>query len=224
MIIAGKTDRTAFPTTRGAFDRTHAGGSDGFVARINGSGTQLLYSTLFGGADSDDDLFQFTPILSYVGGNTVLVAGGTGSTDFPVTAGALQETHGNPEGGADSYVLRLALDADASGDLTVDAPLLLSPANGAVFARNGFVLLTWSEVSDPSGVDSYEYQVSPKPDFPDNFLHYKSSVAGTSARLPETSRLVQWFWRVRTADRAGNLSAWSSRPRSRSARRAARRA
>ena len=36
VIIAGKTDRTAFPTTRGAYDRTHAGGSDGFVARLNG--------------------------------------------------------------------------------------------------------------------------------------------------------------------------------------------
>ena len=209
VIIAGKTDRTAFPTTRGAYDRTHAGGSDGFVARINGSGTQLLYSTFFGGADSDDDLFQFTPLLSYVAGNTVLVAGSTGSTDFPVSAGALQDAHGNPEGGADGYVLRLALDADASGDLTVDAPVLLNPANGAVFARNGFVLLTWSEVSDPAGIDSYEYQVSPKPDFPDNFLHYKSSVAGTSARLHESLATIQWYWRVRTADRAGNLSAWS---------------
>ena len=26
----------------------------------------------------------------------------------------------------------------------------------------------------------------------------------------KASRLVQWYWRVRTADRAGNLSAWSS--------------
>src|SRR6185503_1185181 len=185
VIIAGKTDRTAFPTTRGAYDRTHAGGTDGFVARLSGNGAQLLYSTFFGGADNDDDLFQFTPLISYVAGNTVLVAGGTTSTDFPVTAGALQEIHGNPEavGTEDTYVMRLALDADASGDLSVDAPVPLSPANGTSFATNGFVLLTWSEVVDSSGVDSYEYQVSPKPDFPEDFLHYKSSVAGTSVRL-----------------------------------------
>jgi hypothetical protein len=211
VIIAGITNRTAFPTTRGAYDRTHAGGTDGFVARINGSGTQLLYSTFFGGADADDDLFQFTPLLSYVGGNTVIVAGGTGSADFPVSAGTLQDTHGNPEavGTPDTYVMRLALDTDASGDLSVAAPVPLSPANGSSFARNGYVVLTWSEVSDTSGVDSYEYQVSPKPDFPENFLHYKSSVSGTSARMHESLALIQWYWRVRTADRAGNLSEWS---------------
>jgi hypothetical protein len=211
VIIAGRTERTGFVTTRGAFDRTHAGSRDGYVARLSTDGTQLPYSTLFGGADDDSDFLDYTPLISYVSGNTVLVAGATGSTDFPVTTGALQTTHANPEGVGtmDGYVLRLALDPDASGDLTVDAPVLLSPANASAFSGNGYVTLTWSEVSDVSGVDSYEYQVSPKPDFPENFLHYKSSVAGTSARLPNLG-LVQWFWRVRTADRAGNLSAWSS--------------
>ena len=210
VIIAGLTERTAFPTTRGAYDRTFAGSRDGFVARINGSGTQLLYSTYFGGADDDGDLFNITPLMSYVGGNTVLVTGSTGSTDFPVTTGAIQEVHGNPEavGSADTYVLRIALDPDASGDTSADAPVLLSPAHGSTFAGNGYVTLTWTEVSDVSGVDSYEYQVSPKPDFPEDFLHYKGSSRGNSARLPNLG-LVAWHWRVRTADRAGNLSDWS---------------
>jgi hypothetical protein len=210
VIIAGRTARTAFVTTRGAYDRTHAGGTDGFVARLSGNGTQLLYSTLFGGADEDGDLFDITPLMSYVGGNTVFVTGMANSTDFPVTEGALQGTHANPEavGTGDTYLLKLTLDPDASGDTSVAAPLPISPADGSAFAGNGYVTLTWSEVFDGSGVDSYEYQVSPKPDFPENFLHYKSSVSGTFARLPNLG-LVQWYWRVRTADRAGNLSDWS---------------
>src|SRR6185295_20062115 len=125
---------------------------------------QLLYATLFGGADDDWDDFDFTPLISYVSGNTVMVTGATNSTDFPVTSGALQESHGNPEavGTEDTYVMRLTLDPDASGDASVAPPVPLSPANGTAFVRNGRVTLAWSEVFDSSGVDSYEYQVSPK--------------------------------------------------------------
>ena len=40
-----------FPTTPGAYDRTHHGGQwgDVFIAKLNNAGAALVYSTLFGG-------------------------------------------------------------------------------------------------------------------------------------------------------------------------------
>ena len=211
IILTGRTERSLFPTTRGAYDRTHAGGTDGFLSRLSGNGATLLYSTLFGGLDDETDFFLITPLLDYVSGNTVVVAGVTGSTDLEITPGAFDSTHGNSEavGTSDAYVLKLALDADASGDLTVDAPVAVRPINGAAFSGSGYVTLEWTTVADPSGIEAYEYQVSPKPDFPDGFLHFKGSVKATNVRLSQPG-LVTWFWRVRAADRAGNLSAWSA--------------
>ncbi len=211
IIIAGRTERSLFPTTRGAYDRTHAGLTDGFLSRISGNGATLLYSTFFGGLDGDTDVYLVTPLLDHVSGNTVVVAGVTGSTDLEITPGALDSTHGNSEavGTPDAYVLKLALDADASGDLTVDAPIPVRPINGAAFSGSGYVTLEWTTVADPSGIEAYEYQASPKPDFPEGFLHFKGSVKATNVRLSQPG-LVTWFWRVRAADRAGNLSAWSA--------------
>ena len=211
IIIAGRTERSLFPTTRGAYDRTHAGLTDGFLSRISGNGATLLYSTFFGGLDDDTDVFLVTPLLDHVSGNTVVVAGATGSTDLEITPGALDSTHGNSEavGTPDAYVLKLALDADASGDLTVDAPIPVRPINGAAFSGSGYVTLEWTTVADPSGIEAYEYQASPKPDFPEGFLHFKGSAKATNVRLSQPG-LVTWFWRVRAADRAGNLSAWSA--------------
>jgi hypothetical protein len=210
ILVTGRTERSLFPTTRGAYDRTHAGSIDGFLSRLSSNGATLLYSTFFGGLDDDTDSFWMTPLLDYISGNTVVVAGVTGSTDLETTPGVLDRIHGNPEavGAGDGYVLKLALDADQSGDLTVDAPLPMRPINGGSFSGSGFVSLEWTSVSDASGIEAYEYQVSPKPDFPDGFIHYKGSSKTNAVRLPQVG-LVTWYWRVRTADRAGNLSAWS---------------
>jgi len=56
--VTGVTDSANFPTTPGAFRRTFAGNSDGFVAKVNASGTGFVYSTLLGGRglDSPNDI------------------------------------------------------------------------------------------------------------------------------------------------------------------------
>lgn len=222
VIVSGRSRSFDFPTTRGAFDRTHAGtrnnaSDDGFVSRLSADGAQILYSTFFGGSDGDEDNFRISPQLAYVTGNTVLVAGSTASSDFPITPGVLDGTFGNPEGGtADGYVMRLSLDPDASGDVTVNAPALLSPLNGASTSASGLARLEWTDVLDPSGIEAYSYQVSSKPDFPAGFVQYRGSVSGTEVILPPAGigegglAIISWFWRVQAADRAGNLSAWST--------------
>ena len=207
-IVAGITDQHDFATQRGSLDRTLAGtrnASDAFLARINPTGTQVLYSTLLGGADGETDANMIPPLLAHVSGNTVMVATVVSSADMRTTVGALDPTHGGTE---DTYVARLDLGHDAGGDVTAAPPALVAPANGAAFRGGGFVRLEWAPVNDPSGIEAYQYQLSGQPTFPPDSIHYQGSVSTTDAFLGPVAS-VTWYWRVRTADRAGNLSDWS---------------
>jgi Beta-propeller repeat len=99
-FVGGYTGSPDFPTTAGALRTVYAGGNfDAFVAKLNPSGSGLLYSTLVGGTDID----QGTAIAIDGQGNAYLT-GLTGSVDFPTTAGAFQTTFG---GLGDAFVTKL---------------------------------------------------------------------------------------------------------------------
>lgn len=226
-IVLGGTRDFDFPTTRGAYDRTLGGvaGSpyDCFVSRISADGSQLLYSTLLGGSgmstlanhsgtECEQPANNDEAHLVYAGGESVIVVGETKSPDFPTTAGVVDPTYApGPAGFAptrDAFIARITVTPDASGDLSVAAPTLASPANGASLPGVSNVTLSWDPVADASGIEAYNYQMSARPDFPDAFISYRGSVSGTSVPLTGVAT-VTWYWRVQAADRAGNLSAWS---------------
>jgi hypothetical protein len=92
--VAGFTDSFDFPTTAGAFQPALAGAAglaDAFVAKLNPSGSALIYSTYLGGTLLDVGL----GIAVDASGNAY-VTGGTRSPDFPTTLNAFQP---NPGGG-----------------------------------------------------------------------------------------------------------------------------
>jgi hypothetical protein len=221
-IVVGPSAPWDLATTRGAFDRTADGSGApgaGFLSRLSADATLYLYQSFFGGSGGIADNFQSVPQVAYVTGNTVIVSGQTTSNDFPITVGAVDPTSSNAIGGGASnegFVTKIALDPDASGDLTADPPTLVTPADGAIF-HNGLIgRLEWNGVTDASGVQNYEFQVSNRSDFPKAFILHRGAIPGTSVIIPpsvgNSGGLAQtaYFWRVRTADRAGNLSAWSA--------------
>jgi hypothetical protein len=221
-IVAGPSAPWDMVTTRGAYDRTADGSGapgGGFISRLSADATQYLYQSFFGGSGGIADNFQSVPQLAYVSGNMVIVSGQTSSNDFPITATAADPTSSNAAGGGASnegFVTKIALDADASGDLSANAPALVSPADGATF-HNGLIgRLEWTAVTDASGVEAYEFQVSGRSDFPKDFIVHRGAIPGTDVVIPPSVGntgglcLCTYFWRVRTADRAGNLSAWSA--------------
>ena len=224
VVVAGGTRSQDYPTTRGAFDRTYAGEYIGapfaaqpdecFVASIRGDGSALLYSTFLGGSGADcalDDFFKPVRIVT-MGANTVAIAGSTVSPDFPATPGVVQPayTPGPPQfaPAEDGFTAKLALEADASGDLAVGTPALLTPANAATFPTTGDITLRWNDVADPSGIEAYVYQISTRPDFPRDFIQYTGSVS-TPSFLARSLSSGTHYWRVQAADRAGNLGAFS---------------
>jgi uncharacterized protein (TIGR03437 family) len=71
--------------TPGAFQRVPGGSTDAFVAKVNASGTALVYATNLGGSGYD----SVNDLEVDAAGNVYLV-GHTNSPDFPVSAGAVQ--------------------------------------------------------------------------------------------------------------------------------------
>jgi hypothetical protein len=74
-------------------------GQDTFVAKLNASGSSLLYLVHFGGSDFDEGNG-----IAVDGAGNAYVAGRTRSANFPVTSGAFKTTFG---GGTDAFVTKL---------------------------------------------------------------------------------------------------------------------
>jgi len=96
--VTGSTDSTDFPTAN-AFQMENGGNDDAFIAKLNVSGSALIYSTYLGGGGTD----QGRGIAADSSGSAY-VTGLTGSTDFPT----YYAYHQNYNGGAyDAFVTKL---------------------------------------------------------------------------------------------------------------------
>ena len=107
VFVTGTTRSTNFPVTAGAFQTAHggAGYDDAFVAKLNPNGTALEYGTYLGGGDYDSG-----SAIAVEGLGNASVTGGTGSSNFPVTAGAFKTTSG---GYVDAFVAKLRMVSTA---------------------------------------------------------------------------------------------------------------
>ena len=103
VTVAGDTQSSAFPTTPAAYSTTHNGVLDAFVARLDGTGSSLLWSTFLGGSGVDRAY-----ALALDPSGAVTVAGETESSSFPTTPGAYDTTF---NGVRDAFVARLRGDS-----------------------------------------------------------------------------------------------------------------
>ena len=98
VSVAGETSSVDFPTTLGAYDRTHNGrfypnnvnNSDVFVSQLDPSkanAAQLRYSTFLGGGGNEK-----AAAIHVAPDGVLTLAGNTGSSDFPTTSGAFDTT------------------------------------------------------------------------------------------------------------------------------------
>jgi hypothetical protein len=120
IYIAGKTGSTDFPTTSGAFDRTHNGGApskigkgiDAYVFKLSPDGKALIYSTFLGGSRNesargglavDDQGFAY-------------VVGSTKSSDFLDENGATPnpaKVNSYLGGKNDAFIAKVAQDGSS---------------------------------------------------------------------------------------------------------------
>ncbi len=101
ILVSGLTASAGFPTTPGAYQTVHAGLDDIYMLKLNNAGNNLIFSTLIGGS-ADEQISTFC--LDNSGDIYVL---GYGSSDFPITPGAFQQTS---MGDYDVCVFKLSSD------------------------------------------------------------------------------------------------------------------
>jgi hypothetical protein len=97
--VTGYTSAVDFPTTPGAYRTANAGSYDIFVAKLNSTGSALVYSTYLGGSLDD-----FSVAIAIDSAGQAHVTGDTNSPDFPTTPGGFQPTN---NGSYDAFVTKL---------------------------------------------------------------------------------------------------------------------
>lgn len=114
-FVGGATASGDFPTTSGALQASLVStSSDGFISRLNPTGTALGYATYLGGSCASGDSINSIG-LDFQGNS--YVAGDTCSTDFPTEpSGALQTALG---GSQNAFVTKLALTSTPAIAATV---------------------------------------------------------------------------------------------------------
>ncbi|MCA8953254.1 MAG: SBBP repeat-containing protein [Planctomycetes bacterium] len=153
VYVCGYTDSTDLPGTVGTFQPAKAPGyRDALVAKLTADGSQLLWCTYLGGNAApapqsvwDDDRAY---AIDVDGNGVVCVAGSSGCSDFPITAGAFDPVTNSRDGfvaklSADGATLLASTFLGGNGSDRVHA--LDLDATGAVYvtgeAGGGFPLL-----------------------------------------------------------------------------------
>ena len=92
--IGGYTRSDTFPTTPGAYNRRRGGGNDAFFLMINWNATALLYSTYYGGRNSESitEGGWYGPTLDRDDNGNIFLSSGTTSDDSIATPNGYKTT------------------------------------------------------------------------------------------------------------------------------------
>ena len=110
IILTGTTLSPDFPITLNAFDTSYNGcneqwGGDLFISIFDSTLSRLLYSTYLGGSGNDYDA---SSIIDK--NNNLFIGGSTKSSDFPVSANAMNTRYnGGDSHGGDAVLIKLPL-------------------------------------------------------------------------------------------------------------------
>ena len=98
--VTGYTESSDYPTTSGAYDKSHNGLSDVFLSKLNTDGTKLLYSSYYGGTGDD---IGYKIVVTSAG--RAYITGWTNSENFPIGETTVDGTFNGGE--SDVFVLVL---------------------------------------------------------------------------------------------------------------------
>lgn len=148
-IVLGITQSTDLPGTAGGFQPDSGGNFEGWIARMNASGSALTYASYLGGDSIDNPA---AVALDPAAPGVVYVTGATYSTDFPTTPGAFDTTLG--AAGAGAFVTKI--DTTAAGAASLVWSTFLS-GTGAGNAA-GYALAADAEgavLTGPAGTSDF---------------------------------------------------------------------
>jgi Beta-propeller repeat len=187
---ADATTPADFPTVNAIQSSFGGGDSDAFVAKINASGTALVYSTYLGGSGHD----QGYGIAVDSAGNAY-VAGQTYSADFP-TVNAIQSSSGG--GPYDAFVSKIGSIGSDNAPPTTTAIPSPGPNSYGWNSTNVTVNLSATDNAGGSGVKQIEFALSGAQNTG------SQTMAGNSASITisaEGTTIFSYF----ATDNAGNV-------------------
>ncbi|RMG70912.1 MAG: hypothetical protein D6722_07865 [Bacteroidetes bacterium] len=141
LYMVGYTQSATFPVTPGVFQDVYAGGIDNWVAKMNPTGTNLEYLTFLGGTG-----WELPYGIGISASGHAVIAGFCSSTDYPITAGSLQDTY--PGGLVKGFVTRLnpfgtnLVYSTFLGGSNIDYPYDLYVASDGSAYVTGFTMST----------------------------------------------------------------------------------
>jgi gliding motility-associated-like protein len=129
--ITGATYSSDFDVTLGAYQTVFGGGTDVIVAKLNASGSALIYSTFIGGG-----INEWGSSIALDASNNAYITGSTNSFDYDITLGAYQTTFA---GGSDVFVTKLNATGSAliystyigGGNSEISYAIVLDNSNNA---------------------------------------------------------------------------------------------
>ena len=111
IFVTGWTFSEDFPTTLSAYDTFYNGGEfDVFVSKLNKDLTTLIASTYLGGSQYNNyATSDYVYSIALDSNGNIILAGYTGSSDFPTTSGAYDTTYGDTFNG-NAFISKLNED------------------------------------------------------------------------------------------------------------------
>jgi hypothetical protein len=163
VLVLGSTWSSDFPVTTGAYEELLQGTTDIVVSKLQSDGSTLLWATFLGGTGSTE---QGTKIM-VDDNDDIFIIGRTYSSDFPITAGAFDNTM---NGTGDLFITKLMSDgSDLLGSTYIggDGSDTTSSGDGFGFSKNGNLV-----ISVFTGTSS--------PNFPTTSGAYDTTLSGSS--------------------------------------------
>jgi PKD repeat protein len=171
--VTGYTYSSNFRTTSGAYQTTFGGGSyDGFIMKLNYSGTSALFSTFFG--KSGNDIVNDIELDSTL---KIYIAGSTSSTNFQATAGAIQTSNGG--GSLDGFIAKFNSLCNSLQSFTYLGGSGSDEARGLCIDHSGNIYTSGITSSSNFPVTSCSFQTSYAGNSSDVFVSKITSALST---------------------------------------------
>jgi len=139
--VTGYTNSNDFPTTTGCYDSSYKGHDDVFVFKMNADGSDIMYSTYFGGSESDDG---YGITLDHE--NCVYITGYTYSDDLPTTSNCYDASLNGHE---DIFICKFNPEGSELVYSTyIGGEVRDWPYSIAIDSENNVYVAGWTESSD----------------------------------------------------------------------------
>jgi len=148
VYIAGTTWSTDYPTTTGSYDEGHNGDADAYISKLDKNLTTLQASTFIGGSDFDE------ANAIALDTDSVYIAGGTDSTDYPTTTGSYDNSYNNF---GDAYISKLDKNLTILQASTFIGGSDLDRANAIALDTDSVYIAGWTwSIDYPTTTGSYD--------------------------------------------------------------------